>query len=140
MVQCWCELKKISLLQCYVKYAVGAGTIKELCGIDGFSDCFEEYLHEFLNSSGHMITFVVLLYGRLFIIIIKNKTKTNSLLCPPPQHSSWIFFSIFFFFKIGKQKNWNVFHFAISCFIWSVNYPVRPKTARRFSAHRSGHR
>lgn len=104
MVQCWCELKKISLLQCYVKYAVGAGTIKELCGIDGFSDCFEEYLHEFLNSSGHMITFVVLLYGRLFIIIIKNKTKTNSLLCPPPPALELNFFFNFFPSKLANRK------------------------------------
>lgn len=51
-------------------FPVGACTIKELSRIESISDYFEEYSHFFhkfcFDSTGHMITFVVLLYGRLF--------------------------------------------------------------------------
>lgn len=41
--------QKISVLQCYVMFAVCAGTIQELCGNDRFSDNFEEYSYNFLK-------------------------------------------------------------------------------------------
>lgn len=71
-------------------HAVGAVTIKALCVIEGFSDYFEEYSHYFffiinkvcLNSSGHFITCVVLLYGCFFHYLkIKKLKKPNKTHC-----------------------------------------------------------
>lgn len=58
---------KSCVFQCYM-YAVGADTIKELCGVEGVSNYFKEYVHELFKqyffSSGHLINCLVLLYSR----------------------------------------------------------------------------
>lgn len=108
-------------------HAVGAVTIKALCVIEGFSDYFEEYSHYFffiinkvcLNSSGHFITCVVLLYGCFFHYLkIKKLKKPNKTHCCVGLSSTSA--RADFFFSKFANKNRDVFHFAIRLFIWQV--------------------